>query len=165
MRAWHRLPGRLVGVTRSAAAVIVVLWAGMALALDPSEMLDDPALEARARALDHELRCVKCQAESIASSNADWARDARAVVREMIAAGATDEEVRAEFLRLYGDFVLMNPPKQGWNLIVWLAGPALLLVGLGVVVAAQRHRNAGRDADALAPDEEARLKELLGEDA
>ncbi|MBS8228371.1 cytochrome c-type biogenesis protein [Vannielia litorea] len=135
-----------------------------ALALDPSEMLDDPALEARARALDHELRCVKCQAESIASSNADWARDARREVREMIAAGATDAEVRAKFLENYGDFVLMNPPARGWNLIVWLAGPALLLAGLGVAVAAQRQRNARRGPSELAPEEEARLKELLGED-
>ncbi|MBY6152311.1 cytochrome c-type biogenesis protein CcmH [Vannielia litorea] len=135
-----------------------------ALALDPSEMLDDPVLEARARGLDHELRCVKCQAESIASSNADWARDARREVREMIAAGATDQEVRDAFLRNYGDFVLMNPPASGWNLIVWLAGPALLLAGLGVVIAAQRQRNAARGPEALDPEEEARLKELLGED-
>ncbi|MFY0633206.1 MAG: cytochrome c-type biogenesis protein CcmH [Vannielia sp.] len=150
----------------ASTALILALWAGMALALDPSEMLDDPALEARARALDYELRCVKCQAESIASSNADWARDARAHVREMIAAGASDAEVKAEFLRLYGDFVLMNPPKEGWNLIVWLAGPALLLAGLGVAVGAQRQRqrNAGKTPDALDPQEEARLNELLGKD-
>ncbi|QDC09313.1 cytochrome c-type biogenesis protein CcmH [Oceanicola sp. D3] len=145
------------------AALFAFALALPALALDPSEMLDDPALEARARALDHELRCVKCQAESIASSNADWAKDARRQVREMIAGGATDEEVKAAFLENYGPFVLMNPPATGWNLALWLAGPALLLAGIGVAVAAQRQRNARRGPDALAPDEEARLKELLGE--
>ncbi|MGR3794304.1 cytochrome c-type biogenesis protein [Vannielia sp. SX4] len=151
---------------RRAGWLIAALFALVlpALALDPSEMLDDPVLEARARGLDHELRCVKCQAESIASSNADWARDARREVREMILAGATDQEVRDAFLRNYGDFVLMNPPASGWNLIVWLAGPALLLAGLGVVIAAQRQRNAARGPEALDPEEEARLKELLGED-
>ncbi|MDF1871530.1 cytochrome c-type biogenesis protein [Vannielia sp.] len=135
-----------------------------ALALDPSEMLDDPALEARARQLDHELRCVKCQAEAISSSNADWSRDARAKVRELIAEGKTNDEVKAYFLARYGEFVLMNPPVKGWNWVLWLAGPVLLLLGLLVALVAQRRRSTkAQGPDGLAPDEEARLAELLGE--
>jgi len=146
---------------RPMLALVFALWAGVAMALEPSEMLDDPALEARARALDHELRCVKCQAEAIASSNADWARDARAKVRELIADGATDAEVKDYFLARYGEFVLMNPPATGWNLALWLAGPAFLLAGLGVVIAAQRRRNTARGPEGLDAQEEERLAELL----
>ena len=136
-----------------------------AWALDPSEMLADPGLEARARALDHALRCVKCQSESLASSNADWARDARRAVREQIAGGATDDEVIAWFRARYGDFVLMRPDARGANLILWIAGPAMFLlaggIGLGFVL---RRRRAAPEAEAaLSPAEEERLKALLGD--
>ena len=77
--------------------LVALFWLAMAsaaLALDPSETLDDPALEARAQALDAELRCVVCQSEALTSSNADWARDARAVLREMIVDGKSDQEIK-----------------------------------------------------------------------
>ncbi|MEM6342146.1 MAG: cytochrome c-type biogenesis protein, partial [Pseudomonadota bacterium] len=89
---------------------VAILLAGAALALDPSEMLDDPQLEARARALDHDIRCVVCQSEALASSNAEWAREARGIIRERILAGDSDAEVRAFFVERYGEFVLMTPP-------------------------------------------------------
>ena len=110
--------------------LIFVLLAAPLWALDPSEKLADPALEARARALDFEIRCVKCQSEAIASSDAAWARDARRKLRELVAGGASDQEVKDWFQARYGDFVLMDPPKTGGNLILWAMGPALLIVGL-----------------------------------
>lgn len=140
---------------------VLLMLAGPVLALDPSEMLQDPVLEARARALDHELRCVKCQSEAIASSNADWAKDARRMVRELITEGLTDEEVRAWFQARYGDFVLMEPPHTGTNLILWWAGPGLLLLGLGAAWLTVRSRSRGREVDMLDAEEEARLSELL----
>lgn len=140
---------------------VLLMLAGPVLALDPSEMLQDPVLEARARALDHELRCVKCQSEAIASSNADWAKDARRMVRELITEGLTDEEVRAWFQARYGDFVLMEPPHTGTNLILWWAGPGLLLLGLGAAWLTVRSRARGREVDMLDAEEEARLSELL----
>lgn len=144
----------------------LLLWVVLALpalALDPSEMLDDPALEARARALDHELRCVVCQSEALASSNADWAREARRTSRELIAEGRTDDEVRAFFVERYGEFVLMNPPAQGSNLLLWAAGPMMLLIAAGVGWTYLRGRNSASAAvdPGLSSDEQARLREIL----
>lgn len=143
------------------AAIGFVLAAGAALALDPAEMLEDPALEARARVLDHEIRCVKCQSEAIASSNATWAVDARRQVRELIAQGASDTDVKDWFVTRYGEFVLMDPAKSGANLALWLAGPAMLLMaGLGSAIYL-RGRAKPKGTDRLSDEEEARLKEIL----
>ena len=144
-------------------ALTVSLWP--ALALSPSEMLEDPALEARARALDHQLRCVKCQSESIASSNADWAQDARRAVREQIAAGASDAEVIAFFHERYGDFVLMKPGTDGANVLLWIAGPAMLVLAGGIAIGyvLRRRKAPATTETALSADDEARLKELLGD--
>lgn len=145
--------------------LLLVLWAVPALALDPAEMLADPDLEARARALDQQLRCVQCQSESIGSSNADWARDARRIVREQIEGGASDAEVMAYFQARYGDFVLMKPTAKGANLILWIAGPAMLLLAGGIGTAfVLRRRNAPTPTEtALSPEDEARVRDLLGE--
>ena len=145
-------------------ALVLAAWmvlAGAALALDPSEMLDDPALEARARALDNALRCVRCQSESLASSNADWARDARRALREQIAQGASDQEVKDWFVARYGEFVLMDPPKTGWNLALWLAPVGLLGFGLIAVAGLYRRQGGASETAALSEAEEARLKELM----
>lgn len=142
-------------------AVIFAFWAGVALALEPSEMLSDPALEKRARALDHEIRCVKCQSEAIASSNASWAVDARRQVRELIAEGASDGDVKDWFVTRYGEFVLMDPAKSGSNLALWLAGPLVFLMAVGGAFAYVRGRSRPAPVDALNADEEARLKEIL----
>jgi cytochrome c-type biogenesis protein CcmH len=144
-------------------ALLIWLIAAPALALDPSEMLEDPALEARARALDHEIRCVKCQSEALASSNADWAQDARRQIRELVADGASDAEVKDLFLARYGEFVLMDPPKSGSTLALWLAGPAMLLIAvLGAAVYLRgRSRAAAPGNDSLSAEEEARLREIL----
>lgn len=141
----------------------LILWclAAPAFAVEPHEMLDDPALEARAQALDDELRCVKCRSENIASSNADWAADARVLVRELVADGRSDQEVRDFFVARYGDYVLMRPTAEGANLILWLAGPALLLAGGGIAAAYLRRRSRPEAPGDLSDDERARLADLL----
>jgi cytochrome c-type biogenesis protein CcmH len=141
--------------------LILVMLAAPVWALDPSEMLSDPALEKRARALDFEIRCVKCQSEAIASSNADWAKDARRAVREMIGGGATDAEVKAFFVQRYGEVVLMEPNASGANLLLWLAGPAMLIAGVGIGGVYIRRRNAATPDTVLSEDEEAQLAEIL----
>ncbi len=152
-------------IWRGLIAAVVVFWAGLALALDPTEMLADPALEERARALDHEIRCVKCQSESVASSNADWARDARRQIREMITDGQSNAQVKTWFVERYGEFVLMDPPKTGSNLALWLAGPAMALIALLGAGAYLRGRSRAEPAaaEALSPEEQARLREILDE--
>lgn len=142
---------------------ILGVLATPALALDPSEMLDDPALEARARALDHEIRCVKCQSESVASSNADWAKDARKVIRELIAGGQRDADVKNWFVERYGEFVLMDPPKTGSNMALWLAGPAMLVMGVVGAVMYLKKRAVPEPVAGLSTEEQARLDEILKE--
>ncbi|MFV2052602.1 cytochrome c-type biogenesis protein CcmH [Aliiroseovarius sp. YM-037] len=138
---------------------ILMFVATPLLAVEPSEMLDDPALEARAQALDEEIRCVQCQSENIASSNADWAKDARLMVRELVAGGATDREVTSFFVERYGERVLMTPRGTGTNLVLWLAGPFMLFLALiGVALALRRKRV---DTAPLSDADEARLREIL----
>ncbi len=147
------------------AFLIGLIAAGPALALDPREMLSDPALEARARALDHEIRCVKCQSEAVSSSNAEWAVDARRSIRELIDGGASDAEVRAWFVERYGEFVLMDPPKTGSNLALWLAGPAMMAIAvLGAVTYLRGRSHEPEPAEgqtALSAEEQDRLREIL----
>jgi len=148
---------------RAVLILLLTFLAAPLAALEPAAMLADPALEARARALDHDIRCVKCQSEVVASSNADWAKDARRQIRELVAGGASDEAVRGWFVERYGEFVLMDPPKSGSTLALWLAGPAMLLIaGLGAV-AYVRGRSKGPVGEGLSAAEEARLREILDE--
>lgn len=144
-------------------AALLLAWP--AFALDPSEMLPDPAQEALARELDHEIRCVKCQSETIASSNADWAQDARRAVRELIADGRSQEEVKAFFVERYGQVVLMTPPTSGMSLLLWAAGPLMLLAALGIGFSYVRTRSAASPdrENALSETEQARLDALLKE--
>ncbi|MEP1588653.1 MAG: cytochrome c-type biogenesis protein [Tateyamaria sp.] len=144
----------------------IALWfalSSVALAFDPSEMLDDPALEARARGLDHAMRCVVCQSESVASSNAQWAIDARRVIREQIVAGLTDMQVEDFFVERYGEFVLMAPRAGGSNWLLWAAGPLMFLLAAGVGFGYLRGR-ATETAIAdpgLSAEESKRLAEIL----
>jgi cytochrome c-type biogenesis protein CcmH len=104
-----------------------------AFAVQPDEILKDPALEARARAITRELRCLVCQGEDIDESQAPLAADLRRIVREQISKGETDEEVVAYMRDRYGDYVLMRPPLEGSTLILW--GAPLLVLGTGLVIA------------------------------
>lgn len=147
------------------ALMLLLVLATPAWALDPGEMLADPALEKRARALDHELRCVVCQSESVASSNANWAEDARRMVRELVSDGASDEEVVDFFVERYGEFVLMTPRTSGSNWLLWAAGPIMLLLAalMGFFYLRGRSTVAAPQEEALSPEEQARLKEILKE--
>lgn len=137
----------------------LMLLAAPALAVQPDEILDDPALEARARALSSGLRCVVCRNESIDDSNADLARDMRLLVRERLVAGDSDAEVVQYLVDRYGEFVLLQPRRDGINMILWVSGPVLLLAGLGLAVLALRRRPSPEKP--LTPEEEARLREIL----
>ncbi len=142
--------------------LILCLLAGPALAVQPDEVLPDPALEQRAREISKELRCLVCRNESIDESNADLARDLRLLVRERLVEGDTDEEVVEFVVDRYGEYVLLRPTLTGANLFLWIAGPVLLLVALGGGVLYIRRRTAAPEpASALSAEEEARLKQIL----
>ena len=159
------LPGRRGGTPRCALAALVVLMAlaslapAPVLAVQPDEILADPALEARARAISKNIRCPVCQGEAIDDSNAPISRDLRLIIRERLVAGDSDQEVIDFLVARYGEFVLFNPPKTGSNLILWFAGPVMLLLAGGVVYGAYRRKETPEEA--LSAEEEARLKELL----
>jgi cytochrome c-type biogenesis protein CcmH len=138
-------------------------WAAPAFAVQPEEILDDPGLEQRARELSKGLRCLVCRNESIDESNADLARDLRLLVRERLVAGDTDEETIAFIVDRYGEYVLLKPTTSGSNLALWVAGPVMLLAGLGIAVLYLRRRSSAVATDGLSPEEQARLREILKE--
>ena len=139
----------------------LLLWPTALLAVDPGETLDDPALEGRAREISQGLRCPVCQNESIDESRAEVARDIRLLVREHLMNGATDGEVVTTVVERYGEFVLLRPNAEGANLVLWLAGPAMLAGGAGLAWTVLRRRP--HPDEALSPDEEIRLRAILEE--
>ena len=149
------------------AALLLALSLGPAFAVEPEEMLDDPALEARAREISKELRCLVCQNQSIDDSNAGLARDLRVLVRERLTAGDSDDEAMRYIVDRYGDFVLLRPPVRPGTYALWF-GPALLfaVAGLGLVVFFRRSQAAptGTAPPPLTEEERARLKTLMDED-
>jgi cytochrome c-type biogenesis protein CcmH len=143
--------------------LILFLIAAPAGAVEPDEVLEDPALEARARELSKGLRCLVCRNESIDESNADLAKDMRVLVRERLVAGDSDTEVIAYLVERYGEFVLLTPTVRGSNLALWLAGPAMLMAGAGIAAVYLRRRARPKEAAALTDEEKARLKDLMGD--
>ncbi|MEM8656284.1 MAG: cytochrome c-type biogenesis protein [Pseudomonadota bacterium] len=148
--------------------LVVLFWlmlSSAALALDPTEMLPDAAQEARARELDHALRCVVCQSESVASSNAQWAVDARRAIREQVAAGQSNDEIVDFFVERYGEFVLMTPRTSGANWLLWAAGPLMFLLAAGIGVGYLRGRSTAPVATdpSLSDEESRRLREIMDE--
>lgn len=145
------------------------LLAAPALAVTPDEILDDPVLEGRARALSAELRCMVCQNQSIDDSDAPLAKDLRILVRERLVAGDSDEQVVDYLVSRYGEFVLLKPRFAWHTLVLWAAGPVALLAGLIAIFAALRRRararNGGHSAQPpkLSEQEEQRLQALLEE--
>lgn len=145
-------------------SVIVALMIGQAaLAVQPDEVLNDPAQEARAREISAGLRCLVCQNESIDESNATLARDLRLLVRERITSGDSDEEVLDYVVARYGEFVLLKPTSGGWNLLLWAAGPAMLFLALlmGLAYLRSRARAGQIPPEQLSAAEQKRLEELL----
>ncbi|RMA41517.1 cytochrome c-type biogenesis protein [Rhodophyticola porphyridii] len=148
---------------RALVLSLALILPGAALAVKPDEILDDPVLEERARDISTGLRCLVCRNESIDESNAELARDLRLLVRERLVEGDTDEEVIEFVVDRYGEYVLLNPPARGSTLILWLAGPAILLVGLGLAASyvRRRHHATAPDEDALSDAEAMRLAEIM----
>ena len=146
-----------------AVLAMVVLAVPSAEAVEPSEMLDDPAQEKRARDLSEQLRCLVCQNQSIDESNAQLAQDMRRLVRERIAAGDSDAEIKAYLTARYGDFVLLKPPMRPGTYVLWY-GPAVLVVlgALGIAVYfRRRHRRGTPATEALSEAERTRIAALL----
>ncbi|MCT7376049.1 cytochrome c-type biogenesis protein [Chelativorans salis] len=147
---------------RTFLLLLLLALAWPAAAVQPDEMLDDPALEERARALSAELRCMVCQNQSIDDSNAALARDLRILVRDRISAGDTDAEVLDYVVSRYGEFVLLKPRMSARNALLW-ATPMLVLLGGGLIAFVNLRRWTERRAATLSAEEEAALKDVLDE--
>ena len=148
---------------RAIVALLVLVLALPAVAVEPSEVLPDPALEARAREIGRALRCVVCQNQSIDDSNAEVARDMRRAVRERLVAGDGDAAVFDFMVARYGDYVLLKPPFKTGTLVLWLGAPLVLLIAGGALLVAARRRKAVVPPPVPLSDEERqRLDALLG---
>ena len=146
-------------------ALILLLFPLHAVAVEPDEVLRNTALEERAREISAELRCLVCRNESIDDSNAELARDLRILVRERLLEGDTDEDVFQYIVDRYGEFVLLKPDMSGSNLVLWLTGPAMIVLGgsLGVFYIRRRSLAAVGD-DVLTHEEQSRLSNILKND-
>ena len=142
------------------AALALILLASPALAVQPDEMLDDPALEERAREISQGLRCPVCQNESIDESNAPISRDLRILLRERLVAGDTDAEAVDYLVARFGEFILLRPTTEGANLLLWLAAPGMLIIAAGIGWTAIRRR-AAEPVTRLSDAEEAALRDIL----
>ena len=151
---------------RSFALVVLVLslFGVPALAVQPDEILKDPTLESRARALSQELRCMVCQNQSIDDSDAPLAKDLRVLVRERLSAGDSDNQVIDFLVARYGEFVLLKP-RMGWRtILLWLAPFAVLLAGaLALLLRRRRDDPAVAGSGRLSAEEQRRVSELLDE--
>lgn len=145
--------------------LLALSFAMPAYAVQPEEVLDDPALEARARDLSKELRCLVCRNQSIDDSGAPLARDLRLLVRERLVAGDSDQDAMAYIVDRYGEFVLLRPPLNAGNLALWFAGPVLLIIGgvIAVVFVRRRKPAPTSSPNGLTEEEAERLSELTGD--
>jgi len=145
---------------------IILLSSFSTMAVNPDEVLDDPLLEKRARALSVNIRCLVCQNQSIDDSNADLARDLRILVRERLIAGDSDTEVLDYLISRYGDFVMLKPPFKGSTFILWL-GPlfVFILAVIGLVIYFRRRQtelaNTSDSSSRLSSEEREQLNRLL----
>ena len=156
----------VAAVSRAKLLLLVPLLAaltGPALAVQPDEVMKDPALETRARALSGELRCLVCQNESIDDSEAPLARDIRVLIRERIGKGESNDSVRAYLVSRYGDFILLKPPFKPETLLLWLS--PVITLALGIAAALYARRRAPSATPGLSAEEEARLAVLTNGDA
>ncbi len=156
------MPRQWVRVFYGVMLALPLLGASPLHAVEPQEVLPDPALEARARNLSKELRCMVCQNQSIDDSEAPLAHDLRVLVRERLQAGDSDPQVINFLVARYGEFVLLRPQLAWHTAALWGLPPAALLVGIVAIVLVLRRRRAPAvESSNLSPAEEARLTELL----
>lgn len=157
------------------AALALALFAGMfslpVAAVEPDEVMKDPKLEARARVISKDLRCLVCQNQSIDDSNADLAKDLRVLVRDRIREGDSNQQVLDYIVARYGEYVLLNPRIAPHTWAMWFAGPLVLLLSLFWIFRAWRRRQAAAPAAAAAPspglseDEAKQLQDILESDS
>jgi cytochrome c-type biogenesis protein CcmH len=145
------------------AGLVALMLTGPGFAVQPDEVLDDPALEARARELSKVLRCLVCRNESIDESNAELARDLRVLLRERLVEGDSDTEAVEYIVDRFGEYVLLKPTVTGANWLLWAAGPLMLLIaaGAGFVYLRGRARGVAGETAELSPDEQDRLRKIL----
>jgi len=135
------------GFMRAVMLAALLVLAGQALAIDTEAAFDDPVLQHRYENINRELRCLVCQNQTIADSNATLAQDLRREVRDMIAAGKTDDEIREFMIERYGDFVLYRPRMSAQNFLLWAAPALLLLIAAVVLVRVVRRRAQETDIE------------------
>lgn len=142
---------------------LLALPFGAAIAVEPSEVLKDPGLEARARELSKEIRCLVCQNQSIDDSNADLARDLRVVVRERLTAGDSDDQILDFLVRRYGDYVLLRPPVKASTYALWFGPIVIFILGvIGLIIFMRGRRPAAAPQVAeLSDDEQKRIADLF----
>jgi cytochrome c-type biogenesis protein CcmH len=146
----------------SVVLFVLALLPTMALAVTPDEMLKDPVLEARARSLSSELRCMVCQNQSIDDSDAPLAHDLRLLVRDRLTQGDSDQQVLNFLVARYGDFILLKPPFQWSTLLLWGLPPGALIAGLvSLLVMARRRRTLNLAGADLSDGEQRRLATLV----
>jgi len=154
-----QLLGRFASLAMTVSILLAALFLStLAFAVQPDEMLSDPALEARARDLSSQLRCLVCQNESIDESDASLAKDIRLLIRDRISKGESNAQVRDFLVSRYGDFILLKPPLKPETYLLWISAP--LTLGLGALAIFIASRRAKPMAPALSAEEEARLAEL-----
>ena len=142
--------------------LLILMLATPAMAVQPDEILADPAMEERARDISKGLRCLVCRNENIDDSNAELARDLRLLVRERLVAGDTDQEVEDFVVDRYGEYVLLKPVFSLSNAMLWLAGPVLLIIGGWISLVFIRRRSVATVVgEGLSDDEQAKLDALL----
>ncbi|WP_346269385.1 cytochrome c-type biogenesis protein [Rhizobium wenxiniae] len=144
-------------------ALFLLLTPIPAFAVNPDEVLSDPALEHRARQISAQLRCMVCQNQSIDDSNAELAKDLRVLVRQRLTDGDTDGQVIDYVVSRYGEFVLLNPRLSTKTIILWAMPIGLLIAGIVALVIFVRSRPARRPSEALTAEEKAKIDELLGQ--
>jgi cytochrome c-type biogenesis protein CcmH len=149
----------------SLALLLLLLGGSAAFAVEPGEMLSDPALEARARDISKGLRCLVCQNESIDDSGADLAHDLRVLVRERLKAGDSDAQVVDYLVKRYGDFVLLKPPVAPRTWLLWFGPAAILVIGGGAALLLTRRRSRTAPAPLTADERRALDRLLEGEDS
>ncbi len=141
--------------------ILLLILSTPVFAVEPDEILDDPVLEERAREISTELRCLVCRNENIDESNSGLARDLRLLVRERLVEGDSDEETIQYIVDRYNEYVLLKPRFTGSNILLWLSGPLLMLLGGVLALAFVRGKTRETQVEALSEDEENRLNALL----